>query len=467
MAVLAASFGTSAANIALPAVTTSFDASPSEAQWVVVAYLLGMTAASVMVGALGDRWGRRRALSAGLAVFLLAAAVSAAAPTLLILVLARAVQGVAAAVMTALPLALARDVTSREQTGRVVGLLGTTSAVGTALGPAVGGALVQWGGWAVPFWAMVPFGALALVLHAWRGRRGPDAPARPAGRFDVIGATLLSAAIATYTLAFTTVTPGGSALPLLGVAAALLVATVAVERRSPAPVLPLPELRSNTVVAGVMGNLLVAAVMMTTLIVGPFALHDGLDLPVAGAGLVMAVGPVMSAISGVIAGRLVGRASPRALSATGLVAVTTGATALAVLPGVWGAPGYVVALLILTPGYQLFLAAANTRVLSDADPDRRGTVAGVLALARNVGLVTGASAMGALFVALQGAETGPSAVLSAARGSFLVAAALAAVALVAFLILTVREPRPRPRRAPAGGPTREGSQRPGRTSPVS
>ena len=435
LAVLTASFGTSAANISLPALVDSFDSRPSEVQWVVVAYLLGMTAASVTVGALGDRVGRRRALRAGTLLFLVAAVVSATATTLPVLVLARAVQGVAAAIMTALPIALARDLTADGRTGRAMGLLGTTSAVGTALGPAAGGILVEWGGWMAPFWAMLPLGALALMMLVPRDLLVADASDRPRRPFDGIGATLLSAGIAAYALALAAPTPGWPVLPLLGVAAALLAATVMAERRAASPVLPLAELRSGPVVAGVIGNLLVAAVMMTTLVVGPFALHDGLGLPVAVAGLVMTVGPVTAAISGVVAGRVVDRPSSPALTTCALALVTVGAVGLALLPGGWGVPGYIAALIVLTPGYQLFLAATNTRVLSGAAPVRRGAVAGVLALARNLGLVTGASAMGSLFLALRGSEAAPSAVLDAMRATFLVAAVLAAVATAASVVL--------------------------------
>lgn len=433
LAILTASVGTSAANVALPALVTAFTATPGQVQWVVVAYLLAITSVSVAVGSAGDRWGRRRVLLAGIALFTVGAAVCALAPSLVTLIIARTVQGVGAAVMTALPLALAKDLVVDGHTGRIMGLLGTTSAVGTALGPALGGALIGWGGWASPFWMMALLGAAALPLAL----TVPSARTitRPRHRFDATGNVLLSAGIATYALALTAPMPNWPTTPLLIGAAALLIGFLAVERRADAPVLPPAVLRHRTITTGMITNVLVATVMMTTLVVGPYALHDGLQLSLPLVGLVMAVGPVTSAISGVLAGRLVDRSSPPVMITVSLTILTVGTAALATLPAWWGVAGYVAALIILTPGYQLFLAANNTHTLSATDSTQRGAIAGALGLSRNLGLITGASAMGALYATLAaGSDTAASGSLDAAQTTFLIAALLAAIAAATSLL---------------------------------
>ncbi|MEV8239419.1 MFS transporter [Microbacterium testaceum] len=427
LAVLTASVGTSAANIALPALVTAFTTTPGHVQWLVVAYLVGMSTVSVAAGYAGDRWGRRPILLTGIAVFTVGAVVGAFSPSLTTLITARAVQGVGAAVMTALPLALAKDLVPEGGTGRVIGLLGTTSAVGTALGPVLGGALIGWGGWASPFWMMAVLGAAAFPLA---GSVLPaQTPPRARRRFDALGNLLLAAAIAVFALALTTPVSIGSTVALLVCAAALLIAFVAAEKRADAAVLPPAMLRRRAIATGVIANVLVSTVMMTTLVVGPYALHDGLQLALPLVGLVMAVGPVISALSGILAGSVVDRASSPRIVTVALVIVTTGAVALAVLPAWWGVAGYVGALLILTPGYQLFLAANNTHMLSAADTTQRGTVSGALGLSRNVGLITGASALGTIYAALT-AGTGTAAIssLDGARTVFLIAALLAGIA---------------------------------------
>ena len=431
LSMLLASLGTSIANVALPTLTSTFDASFGQVQWVVLAYLLSMTVTAVTVGRVGDAVGRRRVLVVGLAVFTIASAACALAPTLAVLVTSRSLQGVGAAVMMALPLALVRDVVPPERTGAAMGLLGTTSAVGTALGPAGGGLLIGAFGWPAIFVAMVPLGIGALLL-TMRGLPGTQAHARREGRFDWPGALVLTAALVAYALSMTSpdAVPGATTGTLLLAATGLLGVLVVVERRSVAPLVPLSMLRSPNLGGGMVMNLLVATVMMSTLVVGPFYLAGGLGLGPAAIGLTMAIGPVVSACSGVFAGRIVDRAGAPGTTALGLVVMTAGATTLALLPAVWGLPGYVLALVVLTPGYQLFLAANNTNVMADVVPERRGTVSGMLSLSRNLGQITGAAAMGALFAAAAG-SSGDRAPAAATVAGMQTTAAVAALLLVA------------------------------------
>lgn len=433
LAVLTASVGTSAANVALPDLAEAFGASLGQVRWVVVAYLIGMTAASVTVGALGDRLGHRPVLVAGLALFSVTALVGALAPSLAVLIVARALQGVGAAVMTALPLAIAREAAGPDRVGRTMGLLGTTSAVGTAAGPALGGLLIGLAGWRVPFAAMVPLGIGALVLVA-RGPIGAPLSRRP-GRFDAPGTALLIGAIGLYGLALTAPADPWPVVPLLTGAALLTVGFVLVELRAAHPIVSMTMVTSRAVAIGLGANVAVAAVMMSTLVVGPFFLAGALHLTPAAIGLTMAVGPVISATTGIPAGRLVDRAGATAMVTTGLVVLTAGALALAFLPIWWGVAGYVGALIVLTPGYQLFLAANNTATLNHIDDRQRGTAAGLLGLSRNFGLITGASALGAVFTAAAGPadEAAASADLlaGALRITFLIAALLVAGAALA------------------------------------
>lgn len=433
LAVLSASVGTSAANVALPALGQVFTDPAGHEQWVVVAYLLTMTAASVVVGSLGDRFGRKRVLIAGIATFTLGAAIAALSPSLAVLIAARALQGVGAAVMTAMPLALARDLGAERQTGRVMGLLGTTSAVGTALGPVIGGVLIGWFGWSAAFWIMVPLGVLSLFMTS--AIPAPDELGSPRRRFDLVGSVLLTAGIAAYALAVTSVTPAWLTVPVWVMAAVLLGGFLEAERRAENPVLPRAALRDRVIGTGMITNILVATVMMATLVVGPYALHNGLGLPLPFVGLVMAVGPVTSAVSGILAGRLVDRTSPAAMITISLTVMTIGAGLLAALPAIWGVAGYVIALLVLTPGYQLFLAANNTHVIGSADGSLRGTIAGALGLSRNLGLITGAAAMGGLYAALAvGHSDAVTGAMDAMLITFAVASLLAATAALTSLL---------------------------------
>ena len=134
LSVLLSSLGTSSANVALPNLAQVFDASFQEVQWIVLAYLLAITTLIVSVGRLGDITGRRRLLLAGIFLFTLASGLCALAPTLWLLIAARALQGLGAAIMMALTVAFVGVTVPKAKTGSAMGLLGTMSAIGTALG---------------------------------------------------------------------------------------------------------------------------------------------------------------------------------------------------------------------------------------------------------------------------------------------------------------------------------------------
>lgn len=435
LSLLLASLGTSSANVGLPTLARVFDAPFSLVQWIVLAYLLAITLCVVGAGRLGDLIGRRRLLLAGIAVFTAASALCGLASSLWLLLAARALQGAGAAVMMALTMAFVGDLLPRERTGSAMGLLGTMSAVGTALGPTLGGALIAALGWRWIFLANLPLGLLAMALA---GRYLPaDRPRAAAGaRFDAAGTLLLAAALAAYALAMTLGRGHFS-----GLNAGLLLAAVAggglflrVEARTASPLLDPALLRQPRLGAGLAMNALVSTVMMATLVVGPFYLTQALGLSAAQAGLAMSAGPLVSALCGVPAGRLVDRYGAGRIMRAALAALAVGTALLAAAPATLGVAGYIGPIGVLTVGYAVFQAANNTGVMAAIGAHQRGLVSGMLNLSRNLGLVTGASVMGAVFAAGAGAaDLAGASAAAVARGmalTFGVAAALGATALV-------------------------------------
>ena len=430
LTMLMPSLDTSIANAGLPVLARALGASFAHVQWVVLAYLLAITALIVGAGRLGDLVGRRRLLLAGIALFTAASAACGLAVSLATLVAARALQGLGAAAMLALAVALVGETIPRERTGRAMGLLGTMSAIGTTLGPSLGGVLMTALGWRAIFLVNVPLG----LVNLWLARRWlPASPtviaaARP--RLDLAGITVLALALAAFALAMTARQP-----QLLLVAAAGAAAFIAIERRAAAPLVHLAMLRDPLLVARLGTSTLVATVIMTTLVVGPFYLARALMLPPAAVGVVLSVGPFVSALTGAPAGRLVDRHGATRVMLAGLAAMLAGAVALAFVPVAAGVPGYLAALLLMTVGYASFQPANNTALMADVAADRRGVVSGLLNLSRNLGLISGASAMGAVFTGVAGDVTraGASAVTHGLHAAFGVAAALVVVALAAAL----------------------------------
>jgi EmrB/QacA subfamily drug resistance transporter len=447
LATLLASLGTSIANVALPTFVRSFGAPFQSVQWVVLAYLLAVTTLVVSAGRLGDLFGRRRMMLAGIATFTAASLACAAAPSLGLLIAARVGQGAGAALMMALTLALVGEAVPKERAGRAMGLLGTTSAIGTALGPSLGGVLLGAFGWRAMFLVNLPLGALALVL-AWRFLPRDRAASRDAtAGFDLPGAVLLAGALAAYSLAMTLGRGhfGATNLSLAGIAAVLAVGFVAVEANARSPLVRPALFRDPVIAAGVLASALAATVAMTTLVVGPFHLSGALHLGATGVGLAMSIGPAVAALAGVPAGKAVDRFGAMRMTRVGLVMMTVGALLLARIPVASGVAGYVAALAMLTAGFATFQAANNTAIVTGVAAERRGVVSGLLNLSRNLGLVTGASLMGAVFMAGAGtSEIGTATAAAIASGThraFLVAAILVGLAFVATSMAQPRASR--------------------------
>lgn len=451
LCVLLPSLAVSSANAALPALAQGFGAAFGQVQWVVLAYLLATTALVAVAGRLGDLFGRRRVLLAGIGLFTLASGLCASSPALPWLVAARALQGTGAAAMTALALAFAADVVPKSRLGGAMGLLGTLSAVGTALGPAVGGALTAGFGWPAVFLLNLPLGLAALLL-AWHRLPVTPAPRRVAAglaeRLDLPGMALLAFSLAAYAGAMTWGTGrfGGMNGLLLLVAASGAVLFARIESHAPHPLVQLQGLSAFGLASGLAMNLLVSSVVMTTLVVGPFYLSRTLGLAPAGVGLAMCAGPAVTALAGLPAGWLVDRLGAHRMASAGLAGMGLGCLALCLLAtNAVGPAVYVACIAFTTAHYALFQAANNTAVMAGADPDRRGAVSGLLAMSRNLGLVSGASALGAVFAAAvpaaDAASAGPGAVAVGVRVTFGVAAGLVAVAWV----IAMSSPKPPPR----------------------
>jgi len=260
----------------------------------------------------------------------------------------------------------------------------------------LGGGLIAVAGWQSLFLLNVPLGLLALSL-AWR-YLPPDQKAGKAG-FDLQGALALAMAVAVYALAMTGSGGGFGVMNALLLGFALVAGAMFLRRQAKAasPLIRLDLFRQRVLSAGVATNALVATVMMTTLVVGPFYLAGALGLSPARVGLAMPCGPLVAALAGVPAGRCVDAYGAQRTMLVGLMAMIAGTALLSLAFRKAGIAGYVAPLSVLTAGYALFQAANNSAVMAGVGSTQRGAVAGVLNLSRNLGLITGASLMGAVF----------------------------------------------------------------------
>jgi MFS family permease len=288
-------------------------------------------------------------------------------------------------------------------------------------------------GWRSMFLISVPLG-MATWLLAQR-YLPDDRPAQSARTgFDPAGTLLLALSLAAYALAMTLGRAhfGLPNIVLLLAACLCLGLFVRVESRVAAPLVRLALFRDSRFSGSLAMSLLVTTVMMATLLVGPFYLSQTLRLSAMEIGLVLSVGPLVAALTGVPAGRIVDRCGAPGITLAGLLGMALGCLMLSLVPESFGVGGFLAPMVVLTLGYAVFQTANNTAVMLDVAPDQRGVVSGLLNLSRNLGLVTGASALGAVFaLASRAVDIGtahPQAIASGLRTTFLVALGLIVVA---------------------------------------
>ncbi|WP_037805101.1 MFS transporter, partial [Streptomyces resistomycificus] len=360
-------------NVALPRIGQDLDADLAALQWTVNAYMLTLAGLILLGGVLGDRYGRRKVFVVGVVWFAAASLLCGIAPNAGVLIAARALQGVGGALLTPGSLALIQASFHPDDRGRAVGLWSGFGGVGAAIGPFVGGWLVDGPGWRWVFWLNVP---LALLCAPIAVRHVPESGGggRTSARFDVLGAVLGALALALITYALIEARSGTLAVALVaaaGVGAA--VAFVYVEKRRPDPMMPLDIFASRQFTAvnlvtlcvyAALGGFFFLAVLQLQVVVGYSAL---------GAGVSLLPTTVMMLLFSARSGELAERIGPRIpLTAGPLFCAAGMLLMLRVGPGASYAADVLPALLVLGLGLVTLVAPLTATVLGSVDTARAG-----------------------------------------------------------------------------------------------
>ncbi len=437
MSLLIVGLDSTIVNVALPSIGRELHTPISGLQWTVDAYTLVLASLLMLSGSMADRFGRRRVFELGLVLFTLGSLLCSTAPSEGWLVVFRMLQAIGGSMLNPVAMSIIRNVfTDARERAQAIGVWGATVGISLALGPVVGGALVESVGWRSIFWINVPVGLLALALTM---RFVPESRAPSPRRLDPVGELLVIALLASLTYAIIEAPSAGwtseQTIALFAFAAATLIALVVYERRRFEPLLELRFFRSvpfssASVIAvcsfAALGGFLFLNTLYLQEIRGLSALTAGLyTLPIA----------AMTIVFAPLSGRLVGRHGPRISLLVGGLGIALGG---ALMTGI----GRHTPLASLFPAYVIFGVGfgtvnppiTNTAVLGMPSA-QAGVAAAVASTSRQVGQTLGVAVVGA--VAAGGAiVVGPGFIAASQTGWWIVAGCGLAALVLGFISTT-------------------------------
>jgi EmrB/QacA subfamily drug resistance transporter len=434
-------------NVALPSIGRHLHAALSGLQWTVDAYTLVLASLLMLSGSMADRLGRRRVFMTGLVLFTLGSLLCSLAPSLGFLIAFRMLQAIGGSMLNPVAMSIIRNVfTDERERAQAIGMWGATIGVSLALGPVVGGALVQNVGWPSIFWINIPVGLLALVLTM---RFVPESSAPRPRRVDPVGQALVIVLLASLTYAIIEAPSAGwlsaQTLGLLALAVAALAVLLRYEPRRADPLLELRFFRSVPFAGASAIAVCAFAALGGFLFLNTLYLQEVRHLSAFDAGLYTLPIAAMTLLFAPLSGYLVGRVGSRPSLLAGGLGLTVGA---ALLTGI----GAHTTLSSLLPAYFVFGVGfgmvnppiTNTAVLG-MPPAQAGVAAAVASTSRQVGQTLGVAVIGA--IAAAGAISVGPGFVAASHGGFWIAAGCGLLILVLALASTTRRAAASARRA--------------------
>jgi EmrB/QacA subfamily drug resistance transporter len=429
IAVLVAQIDTAVVNLATRAIGAYFHAGVGALQWVVDSYNLTYAVLLLTGGLLADLYGRRRIFMAGTAVFTAASLLCALAPSVSVLIGARALAGVGAALLLPASLAIIRVVwRDPVERGRALGIWAACNGVAMAIGPTLGGVLIRHFGWRSIFFVVVPLSIAAMLLAMPAVPESSD----PRGRhFD--GGAQAAGALALGTLAYAAIvfreSPLASALAAC-VAIASLVAFIAIERRhGDAALVPLDIFRLNAFRGAIAATTGMTFGMYGVLFLLPLTWQSIGRLDSTGAGLALLPMALVFVVVSPCSGRLSERVGTRVTTAGGVAVIASGLAVIgasAASPGLLGAE---IGLALTGLGMGIATGPLMTVAVGSVNAARSGTASALVNVARMAGATLGIAVLGTLFAIAHGGTAGLRAAMFAGAAVQLAGAAGSAVSV--------------------------------------
>ena len=432
-------------NVALPTMTADFGTNFQTIQWVVLAFLLGLSVLMLSVGRLADMVGKKRIFLLGLVIFTIGSALCGFSPTVYVLIGSRLIQSIGAAMLLALGVAIVTETWPSEERGKALGFSAGVISLGIVVGPTAGGLIISALTWHWIFFVNVPLGLLAL-LAVWR-YVPPLQPKSSHEQFDFLGAAVFAVALLALLLGLTVGQTIGFSDPrilgLFGLAIAALALFVIIERRVRFPMIDLNLFRniqfSLNLATGGLTFMAIAAVVFLL----PFYLELALSLPVAQVGILMASTPLVLAVLGPLAGSLSDRFGTRPVSVIGLAILMLGYLVASTMDTTTTPWGFVLRMLLIGVGMGVFQSPNNSAIMGAAPRNRLGIASGMLSITRTLGQTAGIALLGALFASAVSSYVGqstdisaasPNAIAGALHDQFLLVAGLVGIGLALALL---------------------------------
>ncbi len=397
-------------NIGLPLIARTFHVGVSGAiEWVIIGYLVIIAAVLLTFGRLADMVGRRPIFLTGLVVFVLGSALCGMAPSLGLLILARLFQGLGGALIFSVNVAMITSAFYNRERGLALGLNAVVVSLGVALGPTIGGIIIQYLSWRWIFYVNVPICLLVLAIgYIVYQERRPAWGER--GRFDPWGATLLAIGFAALTLGLSFGEEWGWASPgtlsAFGVSLVMLVVAVSVERRVEHPILDLHLITNRTFAMANISFMLCMMALFAPGFILPFYFEQLRGFSTIHTGLMLTPLPLSLAVAAPLSGSLADRVGSRWLSPIGLAIACLGLIFLSQLSAQSSTCDVIWRLALTGFGQGLF-QSPNTRTMMGAAPrDAQGEASGLLATGRVIGQSTSVALTGSVFTALGAATAG-------------------------------------------------------------
>lgn len=452
LGVLMFTLDTSIVNIALPTLVQEFQTTFATIEWVVLSYLLVVTALVLGAARLGDMIGKKRLYLGGLIVFTISSLLCGLSPTVGYLIGFRALQGLGAVMISALGAAIVTEAFPAAERGRALGIIGAVVSLGIALGPTVGGILIAVSNWRMIFLVNVPIGIFASFVVARNVPSNRHSMAQQ--RFDWAGLIIMAVTLISFALGMTHGQETGFGHPLtlglLAIAAIGLTVFIRVESRLHMPLLELSLLRNRQLSLSLLTGVLVFIVIAGTIFILPFFLELVLNYPTAHVGLLLAVSPVLGGIVAPFSGNLSDRFGTRSISLIGLILMVFGCLLMSTFHAQMTDLGFILRVAPFGIGLGMFQSPNNSAILGSVPPERLGIASGLLSLTRTLGQTTGVPLLGAIFagvVLMHSTAAGvtdapPQALVVGVQTTFRLAAAVLAIAVSLVFVLWRSQRRP-------------------------